>query len=101
DGRASRTPAAGRPVRRPATRRSGSGGGAAPPRSRQHLGSILPTPVVGGIMSKVIQCECGFTARGDNDDQVVGIIREHMATDHPDLLDTVSAEDLFSWVRVE
>jgi len=50
---------------------------------------------------KLIRCECGFVARGDSDDQVVGQIREHLATDHPALLDSVSREDLLSWVRVE
>ena len=39
-------------------------------------------------MAKLIRCECGFVARGDNDDQVIGAIRGHMATDHPVLLDT-------------
>ena len=34
-------------------------------------------------MAKVINCECGFVARGGTDDQVVEAIRAHMATDHP------------------
>jgi predicted small metal-binding protein len=50
---------------------------------------------------KLIRCECGYVARGDSDDQVVGQIREHLATDHPALLTSVSREDLLSWVRVE
>ena len=50
---------------------------------------------------KLIRCECGFVARGDNDDQVVGEIREHMAADHPALLNTVSQQDLLGWIRVE
>ena len=50
-------------------------------------------------MAKLIRCECGFVARGDSDDQVVGVIRGHMASDHPALLDTVSREDLLSWIR--
>ena len=50
---------------------------------------------------KLIRCECGFVASRDSDDQVVGVIRGHMATDHPALLDTVSQEDLFSWIKVE
>ena len=25
-------------------------------------------------MAKLIRCECGFVARGDSDDQVVGVI---------------------------
>ena len=50
---------------------------------------------------KMIRCECGFVARGDSDDQLVGMIRGHMAADHPTLLETVSREDLVSWIQVE
>jgi predicted small metal-binding protein len=50
---------------------------------------------------KLIRCECGFVARGDSDDQVIGMIRGHMTTDHPALLETVSREDLASWIQVE
>jgi predicted small metal-binding protein len=52
-------------------------------------------------MAKVIRCECGFVARGDGDDQVVGVLRDHLAADHPALLATVSQEDLLSWVQAE
>jgi predicted small metal-binding protein len=50
---------------------------------------------------KLIRCECGFVARGDSDDQVVGMIRGHLTTDHPALLETVSREDLVSWIQAE
>jgi predicted small metal-binding protein len=50
---------------------------------------------------KLIRCECGFVARGDSDDQVVGMIRGHMAADHPTLLEAVSREDLVSWIQAE
>jgi predicted small metal-binding protein len=52
-------------------------------------------------MAKLIRCECGFVARGDSNDQVVGVIRGHLASDHPALAETVSGEDLLSWIRVE
>jgi predicted small metal-binding protein len=52
-------------------------------------------------MAKLIRCECGFIAHGDSDDQVVGVIRGHMASDHPALLDTVSRDDLLSWIAAE
>jgi predicted small metal-binding protein len=52
-------------------------------------------------MAKTIRCECGFVARGETDDQVVGTIRGHLATDHPALLDSVSTDDLLSWIQVE
>jgi predicted small metal-binding protein len=50
---------------------------------------------------KVIRCECGFVARGDSDDQVVGMIRGHITTDHPALLESVSREDMASWIQAE
>ena len=52
-------------------------------------------------MAKLIRCECGFVARGESDDNVIGVIREHMTADHPALLDTVSREDLLGWIRFE
>ena len=50
---------------------------------------------------KVIRCECGYVARGDSDDQVVGMIRGHLTSDHPALLESVSHQDLLSWVQAE
>lgn len=50
-------------------------------------------------MAKVIRCECGYVANGDSDDQVVEAIRAHMATDHPQLLDTVTREELLGWIE--
>ena len=52
-------------------------------------------------MAKLIRCECGFVARGSSDDQVVSMIRGHMATDHPALLESVSRQDLLGWILVE
>jgi predicted small metal-binding protein len=52
-------------------------------------------------MAKVIRCECGFVARGDSDDQVVGVLQEHMEADHPAVLASVSREDLLSWIQSE
>jgi predicted small metal-binding protein len=52
-------------------------------------------------MAKLIRCECGFVARGESNDQVVGVIRGHLATDHPALLQTVSRDDLISWIKIE
>jgi predicted small metal-binding protein len=50
---------------------------------------------------KLIRCECGFVARGTSDDQVVGMLRGHMSADHPALLETVTREDLISWIQAE
>jgi predicted small metal-binding protein len=50
-------------------------------------------------MAKQITCECGFIARGDSDDEVVTEIQGHMRTDHPELLETVSRDDLLGWIE--
>jgi predicted small metal-binding protein len=50
---------------------------------------------------KLIRCECGYVARGDSDEQVVGMIRGHMASDHPALLTSVSDQDLLSWIQAD
>ncbi len=50
-------------------------------------------------MAKQITCECGFIARAESDDDVIVEIRDHMSTDHPELLDTVSRDDLLGWIE--
>jgi predicted small metal-binding protein len=50
-------------------------------------------------MAKQITCECGFIARAETDEEVVKKIREHMRTDHPQLLDKVSRDDLLAWIE--
>jgi predicted small metal-binding protein len=52
-------------------------------------------------MAKLIRCECGFVARGESDDEVIGGIRAHMATDHPALSGSVSREDLLGWIQAD
>jgi predicted small metal-binding protein len=52
-------------------------------------------------MARVIRCECGFVARGESEEEVIETIRGHLRTDHPALADSVSREDLRSWVQVE
>lgn len=52
-------------------------------------------------MTKVIRCECGFVARGDSDEQVIQVIRGHLASDHPALLESVSRDELLSWIQAE
>lgn len=52
-------------------------------------------------MGKVIRCECGFVARGDTNDEVVKLIRGHLAANHPALVETVTNDDLVSWIKAE
>jgi predicted small metal-binding protein len=50
-------------------------------------------------MTKIINCECGYVARGETEDEVVEEIQGHMRQDHPDLLEKVSREDLVGWIE--
>ena len=50
-------------------------------------------------MAKQINCECGYVARGESEDEVLSLIREHMRSDHPQLLDRVTDEDLRGWIE--
>ena len=50
-------------------------------------------------MAKQITCECGYVAAGETDDEVVDRIREHMRSDHPELLDQVTHDDLLGWIE--
>ena len=47
-----------------------------------------------------IQCECGYVARGESDDTVVGLIQNHLGLDHPDLAGTVGVDDIRGWIEV-
>jgi hypothetical protein len=52
-------------------------------------------------MAKLIRCECGYVARGETDDQVIELIRSHLVSDHPALLESVSRDDLLSWIQAD
>jgi predicted small metal-binding protein len=50
-------------------------------------------------MSQQVKCECGYVARAESDDEVIVVIRDHMRTDHPDLLDKISDEQIRGWIE--
>jgi len=51
-------------------------------------------------MARQVMCECGYVARADTDEDVLAQIREHMRTDHPELLDKVTDEQILGWVEI-
>lgn len=51
-------------------------------------------------MTRQIRCECGFTARGQSDDEVIALILTHLEEDHPDLVGTETAEDIRGWIEL-
>ncbi|HEY0415123.1 MAG TPA: DUF1059 domain-containing protein [Gaiellaceae bacterium] len=50
-------------------------------------------------MAKQISCECGYVIRGGSDPEVVQGAKDHMRADHPELVDSVSDDDLRGWIE--
>ena len=47
-------------------------------------------------MAKQIICQCGFVGRGVSAAEAVEMIRQHMQSDHPELVGEVTTEDLLA-----
>lgn len=43
-----------------------------------------------------IDCVCGKVVEGDDDDELWEKAQEHLRSDHPDLVDKVSREDILA-----
>ena len=48
----------------------------------------------------MIKCECGYVAQGKTDEEVVRKVEDHLASDHPALLEKVSRDDIVGWIEV-
>jgi len=47
-------------------------------------------------VAKEINCPCGATVRGDDDDQLVANTEEHIQAMHPEMVGTKSREDILA-----
>jgi predicted small metal-binding protein len=45
-------------------------------------------------VAKKIDCACGDTVRGETDDELVANAEEHMRDKHPDMVGTMSRDQL-------
>ena len=52
-------------------------------------------------MPKVLNCECGYTVRGKDDDELIVKVEQHVEEQHPDLIGTVTREDLLAMAEEE
>jgi predicted small metal-binding protein len=52
-------------------------------------------------MARVINCECGQRIRGETDDEVIAKAEEHIREDHPELVGTLSRDDLLAMSEEE
>jgi predicted small metal-binding protein len=51
-------------------------------------------------MLRQARCECGYLARGKSDDDVITLILAHLATDHPALVETETADDIRNMIEL-
>lgn len=61
----------------------------------------LTTNDKGAEMATVIRCECGYVARGEDDDSLLADITRHMESDHPELVGQVGRDDLLAMAEEE
>jgi len=47
-----------------------------------------------GYTKDTLQCPCGETIRGEDEDTLVENVRRHLERDHPDLVGVYSREDI-------
>jgi predicted small metal-binding protein len=52
-------------------------------------------------MAKVINCDCGYTVRGETDDEVVDNAEAHIESEHPDMAAQLSREELLAMAEEE
>jgi hypothetical protein len=52
-------------------------------------------------MGMVINCECGYTVRGETEDDLVAAAEEHIAADHPEMVGSISREQLLGMADEE
>ena len=45
-------------------------------------------------MAKLINCECGYVVRGEDDDELVANVEQHISDKHPDMVGTMSREQI-------
>jgi predicted small metal-binding protein len=50
-------------------------------------------------MAKIINCECGYVARGETDDEVLADLVAHMRQNHPEIVGKVDRKQLLDLVE--
>jgi predicted small metal-binding protein len=56
----------------------------------------MPLDDKGEKMAKVVNCECGYTVRGEDDDEIVANVEEHVRQEHPEMAGQMSREQVLA-----
>ena len=52
-------------------------------------------------MAQKVECPCGQTLRGDSDDELVANVERHVQEHHPDMVGTMSREQILGMAQAE
>jgi predicted small metal-binding protein len=50
-------------------------------------------------MAKQVNCPCGETVRGESDDEIVANVEAHIQDKHPDMVGTMSREQILDMAQ--
>ena len=50
-------------------------------------------------MAKVVHCPCGTDVEGESDDELVANVEEHVKEQHPDMVGTMSREQVLEMAQ--
>ena len=50
-------------------------------------------------MAKQVNCPCGETVRGENDDELVANVEAHVQERHPEMVGTMSREQILGMAQ--
>jgi predicted small metal-binding protein len=50
-------------------------------------------------MAKLLNCECGYVARGETDEEVLADLEAHIRLDHPEMVGKYTREDLLDLIE--
>jgi predicted small metal-binding protein len=51
-------------------------------------------------MARQITCECEYIVRGETEDEIVDLTRDHLRSDHPQLADRVTRDEIVALIEV-
>jgi predicted small metal-binding protein len=51
-------------------------------------------------MARQITCECGQVVRGETEDELVELTLEHLRSDHPQLADKLTRDDIVALIEI-
>jgi predicted small metal-binding protein len=50
-------------------------------------------------MARLINCQCGRAIRGETDEEVIREAEEHIRGSHPELVGTITRQQLTDWIE--